>query len=252
MNLAARIQGLAEPGGICVTDTVYQVVRGQSELTMRPLGKQSLKNIAEPVEVYAVDRNFTASHHPPPVPFSMPAPPKKWLAPDCSLAVLPLENVSGDPADTHLCNGIVTDLISNLCRFRNLMVIARHSSFLVAAHLTSLREIGQRLGVRYLMSGSFRRAGKQIRITVDLIEAESESTIWSERYDGSLAEIFALQDAVTATTAARLAVHIDMAERRRLSAQSLPRPACLRACSERTGSQLPLPAGKQPACSAAL
>ena len=171
VNLAARIQGLAEPGGICVTDTVYQVVRGQSELTMRPLGKQSLKNIAEPVEVYAVDRNFTASHHPPPVPFSMPAPPKKWLAPDCSLAVLPLENVSGDPADTHLCNGIVTDLISNLCRFRNLMVIARHSSFLVAAHLTSLREIGQRLGVRYLMSGSFRRAGKQIRITVDLIEA---------------------------------------------------------------------------------
>jgi adenylate cyclase len=221
VNLAARIQALADPGGICVTDTVYQIVRSQSDLPMRSLGKQSLKNIAEPVEVYAVDLSDVHAHRPA-APFSMHPPAVKWLAPESSLAVLPLENVSGHAEDAHLCHGIVTDLISNLCRFRNLMVIARHSAFLVSAHLTSLREIGNQLGVRYLMSGSFRRAGKQIRITIDLVEAETENTIWSERYDGSLADIFALQDSVTATTAARLAVHIDMAERRRLSAQTYP------------------------------
>jgi adenylate cyclase len=221
VNLAARIQALAEPGGICVTDNVYNIVRNQSDLKMRSLGKQSLKNIAEAVEVYVVDRE-SAQNHPPPMPFSMPAPPPRWLAPDCSLAVLPLENVSGDAADTHLCHGIVTDLISNLCRFRSLLVIARHSAFLVSAHTSSLHDIGRQLGVRYLMSGSLRRSGKQIRITVDLIEAETENMLWSERYDGSMADIFALQDAVTATTAARLAVHIDMAERRRLSVQNYP------------------------------
>jgi TolB-like protein/class 3 adenylate cyclase len=221
VNLAARIQALADPGGICISETVYQLVRDQSDLTARSLGKQSLKNIADPVEVYAVNLDAVRAH-PPPVPFSMPAPAAPGPAPECSLAVLPLENVSGDASDTHLCHGLVADLISNLCRFRNLMVIARHSAFLVAAHTTSLHEVGRQLGVRYLMSGRFQRAEKQIRITVDLIEAESENTIWSERYDGSLADIFALQDAVTATTAARLAVQIDMAERRRLAAQTYP------------------------------
>ncbi len=144
------------------------------------------------------------------------------LVPDSSLAVLPLRNVSGDPADAHLCQGVVADLISNLCRFRNLMVIARHSAFLVSSHLQWLREIGQQLGVRYLLSGRFRRVGNQIRFAIDLIEAETENTIWSERYDGSIADIFAFQDDVTATTAARLAVHIDIAERRRFSAQNHP------------------------------
>jgi adenylate cyclase len=221
VNLAARIQALADPGGICITEKVYHLVRDQTDLTVWSLGKQSIKNIAEPVGVYAVDLNPVHTR-PPPVHLWMPPPAAKWLAPESSLAVLPLENVSGDASDAHLCNGLVADLISNLCRFRNLMVIARHSAFLVAAQTTSLHEIGRQLGVRYLMSGRFQRAGKQIRITVDLVEPETENTIWSERYDGSLADIFALQDAVTATTAARLAVQIDMAERRRLAAQTYP------------------------------
>jgi adenylate cyclase len=242
VNLAARIQTLADPGGICISDTVYQIVRGNSKFTLLSLGKKTLKNIAEPVEVYAVDI-ASASQRSELVPFSpLPRPGKgiradlplaepvsfftpvaaKRPAPEGSLAVLPLENVSGDPADLHLCQGMAADLITNLCHFRNLMVIARHSTFLVAAQLQSLREIGQQLGVRYLLSGSFRRVGKGIRITVDLIEAETENTIWSERYDGSMDDIFAFQDDVTATTASRVAIHIDLAERRRLAAQAHP------------------------------
>lgn len=221
INLAARIQTLAAPGGICISDAVYNSVRDTSDLPFRSLGKKTLKNIAEPIEVFAVSLDATPIHvEPLVIPPPLASAPR--LTPDSSLAVLPLENVSGDAADGHLCQGIVADIISNLCRFRNLMVTARHSSFLVSAQLKSMREIGQQLGVRYVLSGGYRRAGARIRITVDLIEAETENTIWSERYDGSLADIFAFQDAVTATTASRLAVHIDMAERRRLSHQAYP------------------------------
>jgi adenylate cyclase len=226
VNIAARIQALADPGGICISETVYQLVRNKPELSLQSLGKQKLKNIEEPVEVYAVDLDAAAARA-----AAAPAEPMllaplsrvtQRLVPDSSLAVLPLRNVSGDPADAHLCQGVVADLISNLCRFRNLMVIARHSSFLASTQFKSLREIGQQLGVRYLLSGRFRRNGDQIRFDFDLNETETENTIWSERYDGSIADIFAFQDDVTATTAARLAVHIDMAEKRRHSAQNYP------------------------------
>jgi TolB-like protein/class 3 adenylate cyclase len=221
VNMAARIQALAAPGGICISDTVYQLVKTSPDVSFRALGKQRLKNIADPVDVYAVD--IDAAHSPAePVPFSKRAAPNHGLMSDCSLAVLPLENVSGDPADTHICQGIFADLISNLCRFRHLMVIARHSAFLVHAHVKSLREIAQQLGVRYLLTGSFRRAGNQMRINVDLIEAATENNIWSERYDGSLSDIFAFQDSVTAITASRLAIHIEMAERRRLATHNYP------------------------------
>ncbi len=220
INLAARLQSIAPPGGIRVSETVYQTVRDKTEFAMQSLGKQALKNITEPVEVFSVAID---SGHPSPQPAPrLVRPSSDPLTPDSSLAVLPFENVSGDPADAHLCLGIASDLISNLCRFRNLMVIARQSAFLVSAHLRSVREVGRQLGVRYVLSGSLRRAGNQIRIAVDLVEASTENTIWSERYDGSLADIFAFQDDVTASTAARLAVQIDMAERRRLAMHAHP------------------------------
>lgn len=219
VNLAARIQALATPGGICIADTVYQIVRSDPGIKARTLGKHNLKNIEEAVEIFAVDVA------PPSAPFQqieIPRTVKQPAVSDCSLAVLPLENVSGDPADIHLCQGVVADLISNLCRFRNLMVIARRSAFLVADGSRPLREIGNLLGVRYLLTGGFRRVGHHLRISVDLIEAQSESIIWSERYDGTMADIFAFQDDVTATTASRLAVHIEHAEKRRLQTQHHP------------------------------
>ena len=220
VNLAVRIQALSAPGGICISDSVYRVIRDKSDLPMVSLGMQPLKNLAESVEVYAVlvdgsDRSVQVASA------VKPARPPSTVA-DGSLAVLPFENASGDAADSHLCQGIVADIISNLSRFRNVFVTARHSAFMVAAQLSSLRDIGNRLSVRYVLSGSFRRIGNQIRIIVDLVEVDSEHTIWSDRYDGSLADIFTFQDAMTAATASRLAVHIDMAERRRISAQAYP------------------------------
>lgn len=221
VNLAARIQTFAEPGGICVTDAVYQILRGNSELQLRSLGTKRLKNVSAPIEIFSVDQP-----QPMPRPAEIALPMHQFAAadslPDASLAVLPMENISGAPDDLYLCQGIVADLITSLCRFRNLMVIARHSAFVAAANAGSLREIAQRLGVRYLLSASFRRADNRIRITVDLIEAASENTIWSERYDGVMADIFDFQDDVAAMTASRVAIHIDAVERRRLTEQAHP------------------------------
>ncbi|TIQ33177.1 MAG: tetratricopeptide repeat protein [Mesorhizobium sp.] len=220
INLAARIQSLAAPRGICIAESVRQFVRDDPECSFRSLGKQKLKNIAEEIEVFAVD--FELSHSESATPPLLFAPAPERFVPESSLAVLPLENVSGDPADFHLCQGVVADLISNLCRFRNLMVIARHSTIAVVAQTQSLREIANQLGVRYLLSGSLRRAGNRLRVAMDLIEAQTEHTIWSERYDGSIEDVFAFQDDVTATTASRLAIQIDMAEKRRLMAHNHP------------------------------
>ncbi|MDT1063294.1 adenylate/guanylate cyclase domain-containing protein [Paracoccus sp. CPCC 101403] len=220
VNLAARIQSFAEPGGICVTDAVYQMLRKNGELRLTSLGIKHLKNISTPVEVFSVDLIHAA-----PGPAQEILPLRSIGAealPDASLAILPMENISADPADLYLCQGIVADVITSLSRFRNLMVIARHSAILAAANSGSLREIAQRLGVRYLLSGSLRRSDQRIRITVDLIEARSENIIWSERYDGVMNDIFDFQDDVAAMTAARVAIQIDAAERQRMAEHKHP------------------------------
>ena len=223
VNLAARIQRYAIPGGICLTDAARDMLDGETGLVLRSLGRKRLRNISAPVEVFAVDAAPEAAS---PAVFDEAAAPgpaeEDRDLPDATLAILPLENISGDPNDRHLCRGVVADLITNLCRFRNLMVIARHSSFRASADRAPLQEIGRRLGVRYLLSGSFRRREGRIRITFDLIEAETENTLWSERYDGVMADIFDFQDDVAAMTAARLAIRIEEVERRRLAAQSHP------------------------------
>jgi len=219
VNLAARVQSFAAPGGICITDSVYKIIRNDNSLRLRSLGTKRLKNIMTPVEVFSVELLPAAPRQ---EQVMLPSRPSGEALPDASLAILPMENISGDPGDLYLCQGIVADLITTLCRFRNLMVIARHSSIIAAASCRSLREIGQRLGVRYLLSPSLRRSDNRIRITVDLIEAESENTIWSERYDGIMHDIFDFQDDVAAMTAARVAIHIDAAEQRRLAEQNHP------------------------------
>ncbi|MDQ7774908.1 MAG: adenylate/guanylate cyclase domain-containing protein [Paracoccus aminovorans] len=226
VNLAARIQSLAEPGGICVTDAVEKLLRGDDGVRLRSLGRQPLRNIAAPVEVFAVDMDPAAR------PGARVAAPGGGMdidapagaRPDASLAVLPMENISADPGDLYLCHGLAADLITNLSRFRNLMVIARHSSVVAAASAASLPEIGQRLGVRYLLSGSLRRAGNRLRITAELIEAQSRNVVWSERYDGVMGDILDFQDEVAAMTASRVAIHIDAAERRRMAAHNHPAP----------------------------
>jgi TolB-like protein/Flp pilus assembly protein TadD len=220
VNVAARIQALAPPGGICVSEAVYQAVHNELGVRLSSMGPQRLKNIEEPVEVFVVE--FQGPQVPPSIRELAREEPPILVPHKASVAALPLVNMSSDPRDEHLSEGITDDIITNLCRFRELLVIARHSAFLFKDLKLSPAEIGRQLNVRYLLTGSLRRADRKIRIAVQLIEAESGRTIWSERYDGDLGDVFAFQDEVTNVIAARLAVQIDAAERRRLSETEPP------------------------------
>jgi TolB-like protein len=220
VNIAARLQGLARPGGICITEAVQRAVRDTLGVAMRPLGPQTLKNISEPVEVFAIEING------PPVPVSteLPARPSEIIRSftDPSVAVLPIANLSSDPRDSHLCDGFTGDLITNLSRFRDLLVIARHSAFLFKNRDVPPAQVAEELGVRYLVTGGLQRSGRRLRLRVQLTEAASDRVIWSDRYDGNLGDLFAFQDDVTAMVAARLAVQISAAEQRRVLADHPP------------------------------
>jgi adenylate cyclase len=214
VNVAARLQQIAQPGNVIVTADVRNAVRDRSGLSIKTLGRPSLKNLSEPIEVFLVDRvtsDAARSRDLSDRAFTpeMPAQP--------SIAVLALSNLSGDPANDHLCEGIVEDIIANLSRFRGLMVIARHSAFLFNLKANGAGEISRRLGVRYLLGGSLRRSGKRMRIAVELIDASSEGVLWSDQFNIEVEELFDLQDEVTAAVASRLAVQIDFAERRQES-----------------------------------
>jgi adenylate cyclase len=220
VNVAARIQALAQPGGICVTEAVQRAVRDTLGIAMRQLGPKTLKNITEPIEVFAIEVNG------PPGPVSAELPPvPSELAPpfaEATVAVLPLDNLSDDPRNAHLCDGFTGDIITNLSRFRDLLVIARHSAFLFKNRDLAPSQIAGQLGVRYLMSGALQRSGRKLRLRVQLTAADTDRVLWSERYSGDLGDLFAFQDDVTAMIAARLAVQISAAEQRRLLAEHPP------------------------------
>jgi adenylate cyclase len=211
VNVAARLQMLAEPGEIYVTAAVRDAARGFAEAALRSLGPQRLKNISDEVEVFAVSRpgrkTRRLSETPPATAFQPSRQP--------SVAVLALANLSGDLANDHLCEGVAEDVIANLSRFRNLMVIARHSAFIFSLKTGPAREIGRRLGVSYLLGGSLRRSGHRLRIAVELIGTESENVLWSDRFDIGINELFELQDEITTAVASRLALQIDFVESRR-------------------------------------
>jgi adenylate cyclase len=220
VNVAARIQALARPGGICVTDAVVRAVSDTLGIAMRQLGPQSLKNITEPIEVFAIEVNG------PPVPVLAELPPasSELLQPftEASVAVLPVANLSNDPRNSHLCDGFTGDIITNLCRFRDLLVIARHSAFLFKNREVAPPQVAGQLGVRYLVTGGLQRSARKLRLRVQLTEATTERVIWSDRYDGHLDDLFVFQDDVTAMIAARLAVQISASEQRRLLAEQPP------------------------------
>ena len=227
VNVAARIQALARPGGICVSEAVRRAVHDTLGVSMHSLGPQTLKNIAEPIEIFAIEINGPQPAYPtepflrepPPlgVPLEAPAAPD-----EASVVVLPLDHMSGDPGSIHLCDGITRDIITNLSRFRDLLVIAPHSAFLFKQLGLPPQEMRRRLGVRYLFTGGLERSDSRVRIRAQLTEIESERVIWSERFDGDLGELFAFQDEVTTVIAARLAIHISAAERRRAIAAQTP------------------------------
>jgi len=214
VNIAARLQGVAEPGGICLSEDAYRQVKARPDLALRDLGPVQLKNIAEPVRVFAIEtepsarpKSAVSREHDAAAAPGAPALPDKP-----SIAVLPFENMSGDPEQEYFTDGIVEDIITALSRFKQLFVIARNSSFAYKGKAIDVKEVGRQLGVRYVLEGSVRRAANRVRITGQLIDASTGSHIWADRFDGELDNIFQLQDQVTAMTVGAIAPRLQRAE----------------------------------------
>lgn len=201
VNIVARIEPLAEPGGICVSHKVREEAHGKVNAVFSDLGEQRLKNIPAPMRAYRVETRM---------PLLAPMP-EHALDHKPSIAVLPFDNMSGDREQMYFSDGITEDIIAQLSRFRSLFVIARNSSFVFRGLAMDLREVGRRLGVQYLVEGSVRKAGGRVRITAQLIEASRGNHLWSERYDRDLSDIFAIQDEVTAAIAGRVAGQLQIA-----------------------------------------
>jgi len=187
VNVAARLEQLAEPDGVVISGTAFDQLRGGFGWTFAPLGEQHLKNIERPVRVYRMVLGGGAR---PPERPALPLPDKP------SLAVLPFDNLSGDPEQGYFADGIVEDITTALARVSGLFVIARNSSFAYRDKAVDVRQIGRELGVRYVLEGSVRKAGERVRITGQLIDAQSGAHLWAERFDGTLADVFDLQDRV--------------------------------------------------------
>jgi TolB-like protein len=185
VNVAARLEGLAEPGGICVSARVQEDAAGRLDLAFEGLGEQALKNIARPVRVYRV-RDVGASKTPSAPALPLPLPDKP------SIAVLPFANMSGDPEQEYFADGMVEEIITALSRIRWLFVIARNSSFTYKGQTIDVKQVGRELGVRYVLEGSVRRAGGRVRITAQLIDALTDGHLWADRFDGSLEDVLKL------------------------------------------------------------
>jgi TolB-like protein len=205
VNVATRLEGLAEPGGICLSDSVHREVKGKLALGFEDLGDQRVKNIAEPIRAFRVNGVGAG-----PGKENTAARPEKP-----SIAVLPFTNMSGDPEQEFFSDGISEDIITGLARFRTLFVIARNSSFSFKGTHVDIKEVGRKLGVQYVLEGSVRRAGDRVRVTAQLVEVETGNHLWAERYDRNLEDIFAVQDEVTRSIVAVLPgrVQADVAER---------------------------------------
>ena len=193
VNIAARLEGLAEPGGICISGKVHDEIRGKLDFAAADLGDVTLKNITRPVRAFRITEGANSKSSVEP---RGPADSKP------SIGVLPFTNMSGDQEQEYFADGITEDIITELARNRGLFVIARNSSFTLKGTAVDIAEVGRKLGVRYVVEGSVRKAGKRVRITAQLIEAATGSHIWAERYDRDLEDIFAVQDEVTRSIAA--------------------------------------------------
>jgi TolB-like protein len=204
VNIAARIEALADAGGICVSRVVYDQVRDKLDISFEDLGEQQVKNIARPVHVYRVQ--IAASVHRSPLPNPPPLAGEGRVGvlalPDKpSIAVLPFANMSREPEQEYIADGMVEEIITALSRIRWLFVIARNSSFTYKGQAVDVKQVGRELGVRYVLEGSVRKAGGVVRITAQLIDATNGAHLWADRFDGSPDEIFELQDNVAFSVA---------------------------------------------------
>ena len=200
VNIAARLEALADPGRIFVSQTVVSHVKGKTKLDFEDLGEQTLKNMAEPVRVYRVSSTAPSAN--------LATPGEGAHLPKPSIAVLPFTNMSSDPEQQYLSDGITEDIITELSRYRELLVIARNSSFQYRDKSVDMRRVGQELGVQYLVEGSIRKGDNRLRITAQLIDVGTGSHLWAERYDRDLKDVFEIQDDVTRTIVATLALRV--------------------------------------------
>jgi adenylate cyclase len=213
VNVAARLEALAEPGGICVSRVVRDQVRDKLAFSFEDMGEQQVKNITRPVRVHRIVLGEGAGPFEPPTGTS--AKPPLPLPDKPSIAVLPFQNMSGDPEQEYFADGMVEEIITALSRIRWLFVIARNSSFTYKGQAVDVKQVGRELGVRYVLEGSVRKAGGQVRITAQLIEAETDAHLWAERFDGSLEDVFELQDRVAISVAGVMEPTLQAAEIRR-------------------------------------
>src|SRR4029077_5261309 len=213
VNVAARLESLAEPGGLCISRKVRDEVRDKLDLAFEDVGEQQVKNIARPVRVFRVAIPTTGRP-------SELAKPTLALPDKPSLAVLPFQNMSGDPEQEYFADGIVEDIITALSRVHWLFVIARNSSFTYKGKAVDVKTVGRELGVRYVLEGSVRKAGQRVRITGQLIDALTGTHLWADRFDGSLEDVFELQDKVASSVAGVIEPALQAAE----TARSANRP----------------------------
>jgi len=213
VNIVVRLEGQAPPGGIVVSRTVHEAVAGRLKATFEDLGSLALKNIERPIEAFRVawesadwtvsERTTTAN----PMPTDGPPLPDKP-----SIAVLPFQNMSGDPEQEYFVDGLVEEIITGLSHSKALFVIARNSSFTYKGRAVDVRQVGRELGVRYVLEGSVRKADNRLRITGQLIEAANGVHLWADRFDGDVADIFELQDQITAQVIGAIAPRLELAE----------------------------------------
>jgi TolB-like protein len=210
VNVAARLESIAEPGGICISSSAYDHVRGRVEAEFTDLGEQSLKNIPRPVRAYAVYKK-----NQPPATYAERARPEAVSAPRLSIVVLPFANFSGDPEQEYFVDGVTESLTTDLSRISGSFVIGRHTAFTYKDKAVDLKQIGRELNIRYVLEGSVQRSGDRLRVNVQLIDAETGNHLWAERFDKPMADLFDMQDEIVARLANTLGDQLVVAEARR-------------------------------------
>jgi TolB-like protein/class 3 adenylate cyclase len=217
VNIAARLEGVAKPGAICLSEQAYWQVKGRLDLAVTDLGPTQLKNIAEPMRVYSLEIGAPGHSKP-----AAAAAPEKSGPPRLSIVVLPFANLGGDPEQEHFVDGVTESLTTDLSRLRGSFVIGRNTAFTYKGKAVDLKQIGRELNVRYVLEGSVQRGGNRMRVNVQLIAAETGNHLWAERFDKPLADLFDMQDEIVARLANALNAQIAAAEARR--AEQAPTP----------------------------
>jgi adenylate cyclase len=214
VNIAARLEGIAKPGAICLSEDAYRQVKARLSLVVNDLGTTQLKNISDPIRVYSLEVDPAAqAKAPKQSEQELDKPSARLTLPDKpSIAVLPFQNMSGDPEQEYFADGIVEEIITALSRFQNLFVIARNSSFTYRGRAVDVKQVSRDLGVRYVLEGSVRKATNRVRITGQLIDATTGAHLWADRFEGTLEDVFDLQDRVTVSVISAIAPKLEQVE----------------------------------------